>query len=150
MRHQTREGNEHAIEVHPRMMFDVIIGQGLLRGGWIKRVSRRWASSVLWRLLSNDRTDEGENTYAMADVCLAFLHHTPYLFCTRTSMDLICKRAAWSRAPAGTDDGTRSTTLAAEREWVHGHCAYPYFEEKLAFGSTAESGNRRKQSERDL
>ena len=53
---------------------------------------------------------------------LPFLHYVPYLLCSRRSMAVICELAEWSRAPAGRNDETRSTTSTATREWVHLGC----------------------------
>ena len=75
-------------------MFDVVIGQGLHgvgSNGTAAAGFRSRYSAV--RLLSSDRTDEEENTYATAGLgglSLPFLPHTPDFLCGGRSTAVIC------------------------------------------------------------
>ena len=105
-------------------MFDVVIGQGLLRGGWIKRDSRSWVSSALWSgagfSVTTDRIiGRGGGGYLrysrLARFVFPFLHHTPYFLCSGRLMTVICDRTQWPRVPTATDNGTRLHHLDSEQ-----------------------------------
>ena len=65
-------------QYNSRRVFDVVIGQGLLQSNETAAAGFRLHCGVV-RLLSNNRTDYGRNTYATAGLrCFPFLssiHH---------------------------------------------------------------------------
>ena len=73
-----REGKKTSIrsKSNSRREFDVVMGQGLLHGGWVKRESRSWVSFALWSgaASSNDQGEErGKSSLQQACVvCFAF------------------------------------------------------------------------------
>ena len=78
-----REGKETSIrqKSNSQRVFNVVIGQGLLRGGWIKRGGRSWIWSALWSgaasqySVMTERTREGTRTLQQA--CVAYLAFPP-------------------------------------------------------------------------
>ena len=90
-----REGRKTSIrwKSNSRREFDVVMGQGLLHGGWVKRESRSWVSFALWSgaASSNDQGEGGGKVHysKLAWFVLPFLHRTPYLLCSGRLMDVI-------------------------------------------------------------
>ena len=90
-----REGKKTSIrsKSNSRREFNVVMGQGWLHGGWVKRESRSWVSFALWSgaASSNDQGEGGGKVHysKLAWFVLPFLHRTPYLLCSGRLMDVI-------------------------------------------------------------